>query len=194
MQPYEPVIDPMRTVPQQAWGLRIHENTHFDAISTSFRLLWPLQSAIYRLVADKKIEIRFPSQPFEIGKTIVDGNPQPVWVDPHDFIRTGDQNDELVDNIRKAKIEGQIEQAVNDLTASVEAWLARVMQGIMPPEVYTGSAEAKAAWLKERNIYTEEHLAGPGLRKILLKHGSEVVSEFRCKLKGGMESFAESKN
>lgn len=146
-------------------------------------------------MSEKKIEIRFPKDPFEIGKTVVDGNVQPVWVDPKDFIRTSDQNDELADNIHKSKIEGQIEQAVNDLTASIEAWLARVMQAVMPPEIYTGSTEAKAAWLKEHDIYTEEQLAGPpNQRKIRLKRGSRVISEFCCTLKGGLESFGETRN
>lgn len=130
-----------------------------------------------------KVEIKYPKEPFEIGKTVVNGNIRPVFVDPKDFIRTGEQNEELAVNITNSKLQAAVELAVRETAARIEAWLAGVCEKIMPKEVFNGSDEVKASWLKEHNIYTEEQVQGSG-RKILLKEGSIPISEFRVSLRG----------
>lgn len=127
------------------------------------------------------VEIKYPKEPIEIGKTVVDGNIQPVWVDPKDFIRTGEQNDELAENIFNSKLNAALELAYLESIAKTEAWLERVMQQIMPATVYTNS-EQREAWLKAEDINVIEDWSQTRFR-VILRHGMSPISEFNCDLK-----------
>lgn len=131
---------------------------------------------------DDKVKIVFPSQPFEIGKIIEDGDLKPVWVDPKEFIRTGEQNDELAHNIKKSELQSALEVAKMDIAARAEAWLERVMQAIVPVTI-KADREKLALWLKENDINYFEDASEKGKHKFKLRRGTKVISEFTAELK-----------
>jgi hypothetical protein len=129
-----------------------------------------------------QVVIKYPKQPFEIGKIVEDGNLKPIWVDPKDFIRTGEQNDHLAHNIKFGKLQAAMETARRDIAARVEAWLARVMKGIAPVTALADS-EKLSAWLRDNDINYIEDTSVKGLHKFKLRRGQVIISEFTAELK-----------
>ena len=128
-----------------------------------------------------KVTIVYPKDPIEIGKTLVDGNLQPVWVDPKQFIRTGEQNDKLSANIKASHHEAAMELARREIMARVEAWMQRVITQIAPDSILQ-SPERLESWLRENDLNWFED-STPNHVKFILRRGPDVISEFNAALK-----------
>lgn len=124
---------------------------------------------------DSKVVLKYPKDPIKIGKKVIDGNLQDVWLDPKDLIRTPEQNHELAQNIKGVSFEASRERAMWEIAAQADAWLARCMQALCPC-ADKGQAEI-VAWANAQNINYIEDNSDPVRPRFILRRGDVVLSE-----------------
>lgn len=127
---------------------------------------------------DSHVVIKYPKDPIEIGKTVVDGNFQPVWVDPKDLIPTPDQKAEQAENMRGQAKMANRQDAEWELLARVEAWFGRCIQDLYPGNDLTDTAAIKA-WMQKVDLnYQELPEQHGGIFKFVLRMGQKQLSTF----------------
>lgn len=131
---------------------------------------------------DSKVVIQYPKDAIQIGTEIVDGNPQPVFVDPKDLIPTPDQKLEQADKMNGVSRAATLEDARWEIAARVEQWLGRCISQICP--VAEKGQEAIKAWLATEGI---DYVDDAPRKRFLLRRQGKVLSEFRYAIKSGVE-------